>query len=211
MGPNLACAAVYANRLHRGVRARKLAVSPQDFERGWAKSVQQRGDALRARRKDRVMASFTAPFDPSTVNLVDEIGIPLPPLPPYDDNDALARPGVPAFSARYPEVHVRLLHVTPVVPATLVAPATAAVRIVQLPDPVVQAKLNGLIQLLELSPLPFAMAKPLRKLPGGSPTFYIGCAGALGKDDDLVNGGDTLAAGAIDIYLGVVFQDRVSL
>lgn len=109
------------------------------------------------------MASFVAPFDPPTVELVEEVSIELPALPADNPLDPTPRPALPPGSARYAGAQLILIHaVTKVGPLLLHAPAAGTVRAVALNNP----KLKGLTQLIELSPLPFAIAKVLRQLKG---------------------------------------------
>jgi phosphatidylserine/phosphatidylglycerophosphate/cardiolipin synthase-like enzyme len=147
--------------------------------------------------------SFQPPFDSSqaTASVVGAV------LPDRRDRDA-------TFTnfARYPGLVIRFLATQPSAPATAITlawPASSTVRLVDLP-PVAIAAL-GVDQLVELSPLPFAIAPVLRALAPGLPTFYLGFAGApLPLQDGAVSTADP-PFDVSRVVLGCMFQDRVSL
>src|SRR5260370_37663080 len=126
-------------------------------------------------------ASFAPPFDPSQVQIMGEVSIDLP-SPAYIDG----QPPVPGGLARYAGETLLLLHfVLPNPGASILAPATGTVRMVDLDD-ALKTRLNGLTRLVELSPLPFNMLRVLRGLKGGLPTFYLGFTCATMAVDELL-------------------------
>ena len=152
-----------------------------------------------------MMASFTPPFDPTTVTRLPDVTVNLPD-PPRSATDPLIRPGI----ARYAGATLVLLHVrSGGTSFSLSSPVTSAVRNVNLDAPLD----GGISQLLEISPLPFGIAQALRALKPGLPTFYLGYSRPADTppDDELVNPAAPLAAVTGDAYVGVLFQDRVTL
>ena len=148
------------------------------------------------------MPAFRPPFDVTRV-VVTDARITLP--------DRYAQPP-PVAVGRYDGAAIELMRLAPIASATSFAwswPATCAVRRIDL-SPADAAAL-GIAQLIELSPLPFAIAATLRALPPGAPTLFAGLVGAaLPADDTTVSVGDApiTVTGAV---FGAVFQDRVAL
>jgi phosphatidylserine/phosphatidylglycerophosphate/cardiolipin synthase-like enzyme len=147
------------------------------------------------------MAAFVPMVDPAQVAAAVEATIRL--RDRYDASEAPANP------SRYQGATVRGMRLSPAGASFRFDwPATGAARLVDLaPD---DAAALGFIQLVELSPLPFAIEAALRRSPAGLPTFYIGLAGpTLPGTNELVTRG-----GALDVtgaFVGVLFQDRVAL
>src|SRR5262245_32358756 len=149
------------------------------------------------------MAAFTRPFDPNVVTRQEPDLLLALPDPARQLADPLIRPGV----ARYAGRTLILLHVTAGGTFAIVSPAQAAVREITL-EP---GMLPGITQLLEISPLPFAISPVLRALRPGAPTFYIGSPGItpLENDDRLEN---AAALGSVsEAFVGVMFQDSVTM
>lgn len=148
------------------------------------------------------MPTFQRPFDPATVTVSVVLArLPDPPQQP-----------TPGRFARYPQVAIPFVVAEPAPPQASIAlswPATGAVRHVDLPA-AEQAAL-GVTQLIELSPLPFAMAALMRAIAPGAPTFYLGFTSADQPDHDHVARIDDAALDVGRLVLGCVFQDRVSL
>lgn len=84
----------------------------------------------------------------------------------------------------------------------IAAPVTGTCRPITLP---------GAMTLVELSPLPFAARRVLRRLPG-LPTFYLGWEGVAQPpaDDMLVQAGEVLAT-TPKAFAGLLFDDRMAL
>src|SRR5262245_36429578 len=103
----------------------------------------------------------------------------------------------PAGAARHAGRRVVFLE-TSFDTVNLGAPVSGTARIVDVALP-------GLTQVLQLSPLPFAIEPVLRRLPG-LPTFYIGPFTAI-EEDAFVPQGALLQAGATSAFVAVVFPD----
>jgi phosphatidylserine/phosphatidylglycerophosphate/cardiolipin synthase-like enzyme len=153
------------------------------------------------------MAAFV-PFVPSSGarrNAPDALAA--LPDPARTPDEPVSRPGV----ARHAGATVVWLPLVaqggPTFP--LVAPATGACRQVKLVPAL--PELPGIATVLELSPLPFASAPVLRRLPG-FPTFYLApiTTDPLPADDEVVQGGSTVVA-AQAAFVGLLFDDRVAL
>ena len=107
---------------------------------------------------------------------------------------------------RFPKASIQWMHLTGIGIA-VTAPVKGEVRTLALPS-----ALGGTAAFVQLSPLPFGIAKEVRKLPGGMPTFYLAADGtATFKDGDLVEAKQALWTNAGNAYVGVLFQDGVSL
>jgi phosphatidylserine/phosphatidylglycerophosphate/cardiolipin synthase-like enzyme len=151
------------------------------------------------------MALFQRPLDPATVTAtVVQASLP----------DRLADPPDPGLVhyARYPELVIRFLSVLPVAPATTISfswPVTAAIRQVDLPA--ADAATLGVPQLIELSPLPFALTGILRVLGPGVPTFYVGLSGVAVLDQDSLAQTSDPPISAQRVVIGCIFQDRMTL
>lgn len=128
--------------------------------------------------------------------------------PPRAPGDPVSRPGV----ARHAGATVVWLPLVAQGGPTfaLQSPALATCRL--LPLAVTDPALPGVATLVELSPLPFAPASVMRRLPG-LPTFYL--APVTGNplplaEDDAIAAGDTV----VDIgaaFVGLLFDDRLAL
>jgi phosphatidylserine/phosphatidylglycerophosphate/cardiolipin synthase-like enzyme len=173
------------------------------------------------------MSSFSSPFDPSVVSRITTDKIIKLPDPTRKPNDHLVRPGI----ARYAGTMVVMMHIMPAAAISLQQfglswPVTGTVRNIDLTLDtsndigIDKLKKSGINKLLEISPLPFAIAPVLRSLKPGFPTFYLGYVPAQGcqqypKDDDLVKvssiGGPPNIGYVSEACLGMLFQDRVSL
>lgn len=154
------------------------------------------------------MAAFQ-PFVPGTG--VRRSGPDVPGMladPPRAPGDPISRPGV----ARHAGASLVWLPLVAQGGPTfaLTAPADAACRLLPLaaPDP----SLPGVATVVELSPLPFASAQVMRRLPG-LPTFYLAVATSnplpLAEDDFVAAGSPLVDAAAA--FVGLLFDDRVAL
>lgn len=130
------------------------------------------------------------------------------------------------LQVRYPSTPVVLMSFSRLPPAVgpfgLSSPVTGVVRAFELAadDPLQKAS-PSVDTLLEVSPLPFSMAGVLRSLQPGLPTFYLACRRVLTPLKDLdgkyieasagAPGQTIVEAEAARVYMGVVFQNRVSL
>ncbi len=124
--------------------------------------------------------------------------------PPRKPTDLIIRTGV----ARHAGATVAWLPLSKEnqSPFALLAPVTGTCR--QVP---VSQLLQGVTTILELSPLPFAIAPVLRKLPG-FPTFYLApvTTTPLPDADQVISAGSVLAH--VDTaFVGMLFDDRVTL
>ena len=151
------------------------------------------------------MASFV-PFVPATgVRRAGPDVVAALPDPPRTPGEPIRRPGV----ARHAGAILVWLPLAPDGAASfpLLAPATGTCRTVTLPA----ATLPGVTQLLEIAPLPFAVAAVLRRLPG-LPTFHLAfaTAGSPPEDGALVRAGEVLTT-ATAAFVGLLFADRVAL
>ena len=150
------------------------------------------------------MASFQRPFNPDSVTTTT-IGVSLP-----DRREDTS--GVLEHFARYPKRPIHFLSAEPLSPAVdiqLSWPVSGTVRLVDL----LASEAAGLAvpQLMELSPLPFAIAPVLRALDPGLPTFYIGFGGAALPEEDtsvLLSNATLTVTRAV---IGCMFQDRMTL
>ncbi|MGH8565682.1 MAG: hypothetical protein ACREXW_16960 [Gammaproteobacteria bacterium] len=128
------------------------------------------------------------------------------PDPERASGDPIFRPGV----ARHAASTVILLEVQAIAPPLAVrAPATSAARRVVVPN----IGTTSISTLIELSPLPVgADARALFVALGGIPTFYLGFAGSLPANDDLVLMNATLGnlTGTQSAFIGAVFPDCVT-
>ncbi len=147
------------------------------------------------------MAGIYVPIDPNAVVWKEDVSASLP-APSLSDKDP---PGT-----RFPQTMVQWMHLAGKNKATfkVYSPAKAAVRKFTLPS-----SLGTVSDFLELSPLPFAIAKELRALPGGVPTFYLASdkGTSVFNDDELRDANQILWPDVKEVYFGVLFQDRVSL
>ena len=128
------------------------------------------------------------------------------PDPERATSDPIFRPGF----ARHATATLILLQVQAIAPLLAVrAPAISAARRIEVPP----LGTSSISTLLELSPLPFgADARALFAALGGIPTFYLGFAGSLPADDDLVALDAQLGTltGTQSAFLGAVLPDGVT-
>lgn len=128
------------------------------------------------------------------------------PDPERVSSDPIFRPGV----ARHATSTLILLEVQAIAPPLAIrAPATSAARRIVVPN----IGASTISTLLELSPLPVgADARALFAALGGIPTFYLGFAGPLPADDDLVLMNAPLGnlTGTQSAFIGAVFPDGVT-
>jgi phosphatidylserine/phosphatidylglycerophosphate/cardiolipin synthase-like enzyme len=153
------------------------------------------------------MATFV-PFVPGTgVRRSGPDFIALLPDPVRAPNEPIIRPGV----ARQAGAAVMWLPLAAEGGPTfqLRAPVGGTCR--QLPLAVPMPNLPGVATILELSPLPFAGAAVMRRLPG-LPTFYLASVAAdpLPGEDEFVSAGDSLVV-ASAVFVGLLFDDRLAL
>ncbi|MFC7359470.1 hypothetical protein [Nocardioides astragali] len=130
------------------------------------------------------------------------------PDPPRQPGEPLVRPGVARLAGAQ-------LMMVPLVPqgggtVNVHSPVTGPCRQVDLTATPIAA-LPGVSILLEISPLPFAAAAVLRRLPG-LPVFYVAVPALASPppDDHLVAAGEQLGTEAI-AWVGALFDDRLAL
>src|SRR4051794_40818679 len=149
------------------------------------------------------MASFAPFVAPAVLSGGADLTVALPD-PPRAPGEAITRPGV----ARHAGATLVWLQLGPQggPPFELLAPVTGTCRLL----PALPAL--SAARILELSPLPFASAPVLRRLPG-LPTFYLApvTAAALPEEDALVRAGSQIVAAASTAFVGLLFDDRVAL
>ena len=159
--------------------------------------------------------TFAPPFDSALVSRQTDVTVHLPD-PPRTPQDPLVRPGV----ARHAGSPLVLMHLQPVgAPVHVGSPVAGSARTVANvgpgSQPIANPSLNGgVYELAEISPFPFVIAKILRALGRGVPTFYLGCAGPYvypPTDDQALRTGQTLASEANHVYFGAHFADGAAL
>jgi phosphatidylserine/phosphatidylglycerophosphate/cardiolipin synthase-like enzyme len=154
------------------------------------------------------MATFLPFLDTTAVvrAAAEDVLITLPD-PPRAPGDPIVRVGV----ARFAGASLLMLPLAPAAggQVTVSSPVTGPCRRVDLTAPIPGLPLVS--NLIEIAPLPFAIAGPLRALPG-LPTFYLAGSGAVTPppDDELVEGGEELFT-ASAVWFGALFDDRVTL
>jgi len=146
------------------------------------------------------MPVFQRLFDPAAAT-ADVVTVSLP--------DSRKNDGDVTRFARFPNVAIAFAVVTGAGALQIRWPATGSIRRVDL-TAADQAAL-GVSELVELSPLPFAIVPVLRALGPGLPTFYLGFAGAAPPDTDAVVRTSDPAFAADRLVMGCVFQDRMAL
>jgi len=151
------------------------------------------------------MATFV-PFAPDTG--VDRIGPDVSTVlsdPARTPDEPISRPGV----ARHAGATLVWLPLEGGPTFPLRAPASGTCR--RLPIAVPVPELPGVATIVELSPLPFAGAAVMRRLPG-LPTFYLApvTTDTLPAEDEFVPAGSDIAA-VSRAFIGLLFDDRLAL
>jgi phosphatidylserine/phosphatidylglycerophosphate/cardiolipin synthase-like enzyme len=157
------------------------------------------------------MAGILPFFETLNVQSVQAATLVLPDTEEVFDH-AMARPQV----ARFADNPLSLSRIQTSSPTSLSCPAIATIRkIILNPAFAGNATLigEGIIDLLEIAPLPFFIEPILRAIPGGVPIFYLGIPTINQEtfvEGDTINQNQLLGTASV-FYFGTFFQDRVCL
>ncbi len=157
------------------------------------------------------MAGILPPFETLSVQSVQSAILVLPDTEEVLDH-AMVRPHV----ARFADTPVFLSRIQTSAPTALSCPAIGTIRKIILDSTFAgNATLmgEGIIDLLEITPLPFFIEPILRAIPGGVPIFYLGIPTVNQEtfvEEDTINQNQLLGTASV-FYFGALFQDRVCL